>query len=87
MLFLCPLPQGVRGRIRTATFRRKSRVWGRFRPGSGGKFIVHFYFGPKRSWVSPWHSRRKEDVSRRRPRGGCLEEADLKEATLQAQVC
>ncbi len=50
ILLLSPFPPGW-GRVRTAIFQRKVGVLGRFRAGSGGKFICYLYFGFKRSWV------------------------------------
>ncbi len=51
MLFLSPLPPGVRGGVRIIRFLRRSGDLGRFRPRSGVKHICYCDFGPKRSWA------------------------------------
>jgi hypothetical protein len=39
---LVPLTRGVRGRVRSAILLRRSMIWGRFRPESGGDLISIF---------------------------------------------
>ncbi len=52
ILLLSPLPQGVRGRVRIASFfLRRPFFFCRFRPGSGGKSVL-FVFGLERSWAN-----------------------------------
>ncbi len=45
-----PSPRGIRGRVRIVISLRKSMIWARFRPGSGGYFIFNFYVDLKYSW-------------------------------------
>ncbi len=50
-IFVLVPPRGVQGRVRTVTFLRESMILGRFRPESGGKSNLIFYFDLKYGWV------------------------------------